>query len=278
NSNYFVRALRKFEANYFVRALRKLEVFFLHERNILANFYFLAEMFGKLNERRKSVYLTDGGHIENLGIYELLRRRCRIIIAVDAEADSELAFGSFNTLVRYAGIDLGVEIELPWGKITIASRKTGETIDERGDTEKLQGPHCAIGQISYPTRENGTVTHHRGILIYIKSSLTGDENDYVFHYKRRYSHFPHETTVDQMFSEEQFEAYRALGYHAVNGLFDRRDDFAKLDTNEFPDAWKDVKLLDDLFPRRPGAIPRPHSRLLDRFTRLKSEEPKPLAC
>src|SRR5262249_41418926 len=101
NSNYFVRALRKFD-NYFVPALRKLEVFFLHERNILANFYFLAEMFGKLNERRKSVYLTDGGHIENLGIYELLRRRCRIIIAVDAEADSELAFGSFNTLVRYA--------------------------------------------------------------------------------------------------------------------------------------------------------------------------------
>jgi hypothetical protein len=44
-------------------------------------------MFGKLNEYRRSVYLTDGGHIENLGVYELLRRRCKVIIAVDAEAD-----------------------------------------------------------------------------------------------------------------------------------------------------------------------------------------------
>ena len=258
-------------STHFGRALGKLNVFSLRERNALANFYFLAEMFGKLNEHRKSVYLTDGGHVENLGIYELLKRRCRIIIAVDAEADPELAFGSFNTLVRYARIDLGVEIELPWGEITAASRKTGKSIDENGDAEKMNGPHCAIGRISYPTHENGAVTCRVGVLIYIKASLTGDENDYVFHYKRRYSRFPHETTVDQMFSEEQFEAYRALGYHAAHGLFDRRDDFAKLDTNEFPDAMRDVKLLDDLFPRRPGAAPRLHSQFVDWFTAVKVE-------
>ena len=83
-------------------------------RNVLANYYLLAELLGRLSEERKSVYLTDGGHIENLGVYELLRRHCRVIIAVDAEADRELAFGSFNTLVRYARIDLGIEIDLPW--------------------------------------------------------------------------------------------------------------------------------------------------------------------
>ena len=85
---------------------------------------------------------------------------------------------------------------------------------------------------------------------HIKSSLTGDENDYVFHYKRRYSAFPHETTVDQMFSEEQFEAYRALGYHATFGLFDRRDDFAKLDPAEFPDARRQLQLLTSSFRAR----------------------------
>ena len=82
--------------------------------NRLANFYFLFEMFGLLNEKRRSVYLTDGGHIENLGIYELLRRRCKVIIAVDAGADPQMAFGSFNVLERYALIDLGVRIDLPW--------------------------------------------------------------------------------------------------------------------------------------------------------------------
>ena len=64
-----------------------------------SNFYFL-EMFGMLNEKRHSVYLSDGGHIENLGIYELLRRRCKVIIALDAECDGQMAFGSFNTLER----------------------------------------------------------------------------------------------------------------------------------------------------------------------------------
>jgi hypothetical protein len=86
------------------------------------------------------------------------------------------------------------------------------------------------------TAEHSTSGFCSRSLVYIKSSLTGDENDYVFHYKRRYSAFPHETTVDQMFSGEQFEAYRALGYHTTFGLFDRRDDFAKRDPAEFPDA------------------------------------------
>ena len=78
------------------------------------------------------MYLTDGGHIENLGIYELLKRQCRVIIAVDAEADREMAFGSFNTLVRYARIDLGIEIDLPWQQITGKSLTTGAAIHEKG--------------------------------------------------------------------------------------------------------------------------------------------------
>jgi hypothetical protein len=101
------------------------------------------------------------------------------------------------------------------------------------------------------------------VLVYIKSSLTGDENDYVFHYKRRYAAFPHETTLDQMFSEEQFEAYRALGYHAAYGLFDRRDDFAKLDLADFPQARAQIDLLDQLFPRVTPGGPGQKHRLAD---------------
>ena len=58
----------------------------------------------------------------------------------------------------------------------------------------------------------------------MKASVTGDENDYVLDYKRRYSQFPQETTLDQLFSEEQFEAYRALGFHAMYGLLNGTDD------------------------------------------------------
>jgi hypothetical protein len=213
--------------------------------NRRANFYFFLELLGLLNETKKSVYLTDGGHIENLGLYELLKRGCRVIIAIDAEADGEMAFGSFNTLVRYARIDLGIEIDLPWQQITNMTKLTNAAIEKTGDAEKYRGPHCAIGRITYSW--SGTRPDRTGVLIYIKSSLTGDENDYVYHYKKRYWGFPHETTLDQMFSEEQFEAYRALGYHAANGLFSRRDDFAK--TDDMDAMLEDVGLLDALFPR-----------------------------
>ena len=141
---------------------------YLRRNNLVANYYFLLEAFGALSEKRKSIYLTDGGHIENLGIYELLRRRCRVIIAVDAEADPQMAFGSFNTLERYALIDLGIRIDLPWQKIADESMKTSAAIDKKGDTPKDRGPHCALGQITYPGGR-------KGYLIYIKASLTGDE-------------------------------------------------------------------------------------------------------
>ena len=177
-------------------------------------FYFLWEMLGRLNEKSGLIYLTDGGHIENLGIYELLRRRCQVIIAIDAEADPEMSFNSFVALQRYALIDLGVLVRLPWSKIRDATKAASEEIAKSGGKapkEAVYGPHCAVGEIKYP--DGG-----RGVLVYIKSSLTGDENDYVVDYKRRYPEFPHEPTSDQQFSEEQFEVYRALGFHAARRM------------------------------------------------------------
>ena len=229
------------------------------EWNRWANFYFFYELIGRLDESKKSIYLTDGGHIENLGIYELLKRGCRVIIAVDAEADPEMAFGSFNTLVRYARIDLGIEIDLPWQQLTNRTKETNAEVEKTGDAEKHRGPHCAIGRIVYSWNQGRP--DRTGILVYIKSSLTGDENDYVYHYKKRYWAFPHETTLDQMFSEEQFEAYRALGYHATNGLFTRRDDFAKCD--DLDATLADADLLDALFPRATEARPGQKSRFAD---------------
>ena len=78
-----------------------------------------------------------------------------------------------------------------------------------------------MGRIFY---ENGS----EGVLVYFKSSMTGDEKDFIVDYKLRYSDFPHETTGDQFFSEEQFEAYRALSFHAVDGFFSGTDRFAFL--------------------------------------------------
>jgi hypothetical protein len=166
------------------------------------------------------VFLTDGGHIENLGIYELLRRRCAVIIAVDGEADAEMTASSLVRLQRFARIDLGTRIFIDWEPIAARSRAVSAEVKTR-TVSPQPGPHVAIGLIDYPGAGDGP--RERGVLIYIKASLSGDENDYVMAYKAAHPSFPHESTMDQLFSEEQFEAYRALGEHITLRLLTGQD-------------------------------------------------------
>jgi hypothetical protein len=202
---------------------RKLSSFRHVLRRIWSNFgpyYFATETLGLLDEKNLNVYLTDGGHVENLGIYELLRRRCKVIIAADAEADQEMSFPSFVRLQVLARIDLGVLIDLPWPSLQAdATQVTDKVLHGPKGWPGSKGPHAAIGRIDYGDGESG-------VLIYLKASMSGDESDYVIDYKRRNPTFPHETTVDQFFSEEQFEVYRALGFHACRNLFAGADAFA----------------------------------------------------
>ena len=187
------------------------------------SFMLFKEMFSLITETSPTIYLTDGGNIENLGVYSLLKRRCPVIIAVDAEADPTMSFPSFLTLERYARIDLGVIIDLPWQAIqerTLAVDKAfNQSRDEEDGIPLAPGPHCAAGEIQYGPNEIG-------ILFYVKASLTGDESDYVLDYKKRNPDFPHETTSDQFFNEEQLEVYRALGFHIIRTVLAGQTTFA----------------------------------------------------
>lgn len=189
------------------------------ERGGSLNFMW-AEVFGLLNETGKNVYLSDGGHIENLGLYELLRRKCRLIIVVDCDKDGEMTMPSFVAVQRYARIDLGIRISLPWQKIAETTRTWmgfGANDKKAPEEGQTRGPHVAVGKIDYGAGE-------AGYLVYVKPSLTGDENDYISDYARRHADYPHESTGDQFFSEEQFEVYRALGFHAMFGFLSGTDD------------------------------------------------------
>lgn len=157
------------------------------------------ELFGRIDENAKFVNLSDGGHIENLGIYELLRRRCKFIVAIDAEADPGMSFPSLMKLIRYARIDFGIDISLELDDLKL--NKAGFT-----------KAHFALGEIDYGGGDTG-------YLLYIKASLTGNEQNYILDYRQNHPDFPHETTADQFFSEVQFEAYRALGDHIGDDLF-----------------------------------------------------------
>jgi hypothetical protein len=178
-----------------------------------------SEITGRLYENADEVYLTDGGHIENLGVYELLRRRCRFIVAIDVEPDLTMRFPALVRLERFARIDLGIRITLPWESIrktTLALMAAAAGSTQPSPPGSQPGPHAAIGTIDYGGGETG-------YLMYVKTSLTGDENDYIREYARRYSRFPHESTGDQFFTEEQFEVYRALGFHMMHGVLSGSD-------------------------------------------------------
>jgi hypothetical protein len=160
-----------------------------------------------MSEDRKWLNLSDGGHIENMAIYELLRRRCKYIICVDGESDPGYTFGGLMTLVRHAQIDFGVRIEPDLSQI-------------RPDTTThYSQSHSAFCRIRYPTPPGAPPEF--GLLLYMKLSVTGNEPELIRRYRVMHPDFPHQTTLDQFFDEEQVEAYRELGAHVGTGLFSR---------------------------------------------------------
>jgi hypothetical protein len=158
--------------------------------------YLGLEMFANTSERRRLVNLSDGGHTgDNVGIYPLLQRRCKVIIACDAERDESVTFGSFTEALRHAYIDDGIDIDIDLSMLR-PDPVTG-----------LSRSHCAVGRVHYPDRDQ------RSWIIYMKNTLTGDEPAAVQNYGATHKEFPHESTADQFFDDAQFEAYRGLGVH-----------------------------------------------------------------
>ncbi len=169
-----------------------------------AIWYLLAELFAHATDRDRYVYLSDGGHFENLGIYELVRRRVRFIICSDADADPSFRFEDLGNAVEHCRADFGVEIRI------LAQQNL-----ELSDTSPFRRAHYAVGEIAYPD------SSAKGILLYIKSSLTDDEPADVLGMRAADAAFPHDTTANQFFDESKFEAYRALGEHMMDIVLKR---------------------------------------------------------
>ena len=163
-------------------------------------FHLLREVFGLTDKKSGFVYLSDGGHFENLGIYELVRRRCRYIIACDAGADPRYGFEDLGNAIRKCRTDLGVEIDLDVRQIAAV------------DAQHYNGAPCAVGSIRYSEEDIGTI-------LYIKASRRAGVPSDVVHYASQNAAFPHESTADQFFSESQFESYRRLGHFLAGEIF-----------------------------------------------------------
>ncbi|HWM95269.1 MAG TPA: hypothetical protein VN493_31230 [Thermoanaerobaculia bacterium] len=167
----------------------------------------MSEALGQTDSENPYVNLSDGGHFENLGIYEMVRRRCRYIVACDAGGDPECAFEDLGNAIRKIRIDFGIPVDFE-NRVRIYSKSA----------VKPDARYCAIGTIRYSAVDGAGVED--GTLIYLKPAIY--ESPYepydVYNYSRSSSDFPHESTADQWFSESQFESYRTLGQGTVGAM------------------------------------------------------------
>ena len=167
----------------------------------------IAEMLGLTSARRGYVNLSDGGHFDNLGLYEAVLRRCRHVLISDAGQDGAFSFEDLGNAIRKVRIDFGINIVF-------------DKIEILPNTPEKEGLYCAVGKILY-SEIDGTQEKDDGKIIYIKPTLRGRGAQFpydIYSYSRESANFPHESTADQWFTESQFESYRALGAHVVEQL------------------------------------------------------------
>ncbi len=167
----------------------------------------VAELLGLTSARGPFVNLSDGGHFENLGLYEMVLRRCRYIVVCDAGCDPGATFEDLGNAIRKIRIDFGISIEFPLG------------IQIRGRDEGVPGLSWATGVINYREADGAEVSN--GEILYIKPTYYGRKRPPpydVVSYAESSRLFPQEPTTDQWFDESQFESYRALGRFVVSEM------------------------------------------------------------
>jgi hypothetical protein len=186
-----------------------------HEGPRFALLPHIYETFGLTTDDRAYVYLSDGGHFENLALYEMVRRRCRFIIVCDAGCDPNFEFEDLGNAIRKIGIDLGTPIR--FRGIGALKPRLNEKVKKCSSDKEGEVSFHAIGIIEYPAEDN---TRNEGLILYIKPGYHQDKiaNVGTKNYAKANPDFPHEGTGDQWFSESQFESYRALGFEIMDDL------------------------------------------------------------
>jgi Patatin-like phospholipase len=163
----------------------------------------ILELLGSSDDTTDYACLSDGGQFDNMGLYELIRRRVRLIVVCDGEEDSKATFEGMGLAIAKARIDFGVDIHF--------DKKDIERLIPNADGRS--SVHFIKGTILYPPPPGSPhePEYFEGKIFYLKTAFVGDEPLDLRHYKREHPDFPQEGTLNQWFTEAQFESYRRLG-------------------------------------------------------------------
>jgi hypothetical protein len=190
----------------------------------VSTFYYLFnEMTARYSLADSRIYLSDGGHFENSGAYELLRRGVKVIVVGDFAQDEGYLFGDLENLVRKARIDLGLSVCVA-GKESVAKLFGEEArrlfLNEHGDEwrEHASDPRTGLALLlevhRRPEQAKGVSDDNDpvGRIVWLKPKPSVFLPEDVQGYRAQHRKFPQEATGDQFFDEAQWESYRAVGY------------------------------------------------------------------
>jgi 8-oxo-dGTP pyrophosphatase MutT (NUDIX family) len=173
-----------------------------------------SELLGLTRFNAPVVNVSDGGHFDNLGLYEMVRRRCRYIVVIDAGRDARGEFAALGEAIRKIRVDFGIAVTFPHLDLSGGGGAGGSGSAATDDGAPVHAWH---GAVHYGEVDDGAPD---GEIVYLRPVVTGDEPVDVQAYHRLHPAFPHESTADQWFSESQFESYRRLGEHSLQHLLD----------------------------------------------------------
>jgi hypothetical protein len=182
------------------------------------------ETLGLTDDEHPYVYLSDGGHFENLGLYEMVLRRCKRIVISDGSADPDFGFDGLGNAISKIRVDLGVPLEID--NIYMLPRDKEDEMKQRFGqvSPRFENRYCAIGTIRYSCVDGvgsqDDAAKYDGKFIYIKPFLSGREPVDVYNYAKTHDSFPHESTADQWYSESQFKSYRVLGSYLMDRILE----------------------------------------------------------
>jgi uncharacterized membrane protein YgcG len=187
----------------------------------------LKEVAGRHRLNGRFLYVTDGGHYENLGIVELLQRGCTEIYCFDASGDPAGSFASLGEAIALARTDAGVEIDIEPEEML--PKKAG---DGGGETTEMvhASQQYVIGSFSRDGRKVGTI-------VYVRAAVTPDVPWDVRAYAKKDKAFPANPTTSQLYTGERFEAYRMLGVHGTRAAIaemDRRSTSTQVGPSDGP--------------------------------------------
>ncbi len=188
----------------------------------------LREGVGQPSMYDRRIYVTDGGHYDNLGLVEALRREPAQVIVIDASNDAEDRFTALAEAIATARMDHGIQIDI------------GPSPMIRGSKPRADRA-WAYGIATHPLKE-GAEKPYKTEIFFVKAVLAGHLGWDIEQYAVGHPDFPRRTTGDQFYDEWDFEAYRSLGYALAESLTehhrvrDRLEDISGAAGNQSGDA------------------------------------------